>query len=49
MLSDAMVGYEIRYGVRSMYLRPPYGSYDARVKSVAEPRIPYLQLEHRHP
>jgi peptidoglycan-N-acetylglucosamine deacetylase len=35
-LSDAMVSYEIRYGVRSTYLRPPYGSYNARVKSIAE-------------
>jgi peptidoglycan/xylan/chitin deacetylase (PgdA/CDA1 family) len=35
-LSDAMVSYEIRYGVRSTYLRPPYGSYDLRVKSIAE-------------
>jgi peptidoglycan/xylan/chitin deacetylase (PgdA/CDA1 family) len=35
-LSDAAVSAEIRYGVRSTYLRPPYGSYNARVKSIAE-------------
>jgi peptidoglycan/xylan/chitin deacetylase (PgdA/CDA1 family) len=34
-LSSAAVRYQVRNGVRSTYLRPPYGAYNARVKSIA--------------
>ncbi len=34
-LSDAGVSYEIRNGISSNLLRPPFGSYDSRVSGIA--------------
>jgi peptidoglycan/xylan/chitin deacetylase (PgdA/CDA1 family) len=35
LLSDSGVSWQIRYGVKSNRLRPPYGAYNSRVSNIA--------------